>query len=164
MAHQVYEFWVHGVDVNIEYPSRVIGDAQRAGFGTVWEQNEGTDNWVHFAIPTPTEWFGDKNDWFTAGAQTSEIRCERVFLQGGANENAAIDRVSLWDGDRLVDTNQGIEGLENRQRFERPFVAEGDNDINHGLCISVHIQCFGDEPKPKVRMIAAGAEFHLGDV
>ena len=56
----LYEYWTHGVNVQIEYPDRLSGltegesaEPRRSGWGTLVRQQENTTNWFHFAIPTP---------------------------------------------------------------------------------------------------------------
>lgn len=47
-----YASWIHGHSMQIEYPDRVPYQ-RRTGMSFDIEGNPGTDNWFHFAIPTP---------------------------------------------------------------------------------------------------------------
>jgi hypothetical protein len=47
-----YASWTHGHSMQIEYPDR-IPYQRRAGMSFDIEGKPGTDNWFHFAIPTP---------------------------------------------------------------------------------------------------------------
>jgi hypothetical protein len=51
-----YVFWIHGVNVQVEYtdPTRGVSIRRRGDLGAEIRQNDGTSNWFHFAIPTPT--------------------------------------------------------------------------------------------------------------
>ncbi len=47
-----YASWIHGHSMQIEYPDR-IPYQRRTGMSFDIEGQPGTDNWFHFAIPTP---------------------------------------------------------------------------------------------------------------
>jgi len=47
-----YASWIHGHSMQIEYPDR-IAHQRRTGMSFDIEGQPGTDNWFHFAIPTP---------------------------------------------------------------------------------------------------------------
>jgi hypothetical protein len=47
-----YASWIHGHSMQIEYPDR-IAYQRRTGMSFDIEGKPGTDNWFHFAIPTP---------------------------------------------------------------------------------------------------------------
>ncbi len=47
-----YASWIHGHSMQIEYPDRVPYQ-RRTGMSFDLEGQPGTDNWFHFAIPTP---------------------------------------------------------------------------------------------------------------
>jgi len=47
-----YASWIHGHSMQIEYPDR-IAYQRRTGMSFDIEGQPGTDNWFHFAIPTP---------------------------------------------------------------------------------------------------------------
>ncbi len=47
-----YASWIHGHSMQIEYPDR-IANQRRTGMSFDIEGIPGTDNWFHFAVPTP---------------------------------------------------------------------------------------------------------------
>ena len=47
-----YGSWIHGHSMEIEYPDRIETQVRR-GFSHHVAGRPGTDNWFHFAIPTP---------------------------------------------------------------------------------------------------------------
>ena len=47
-----YASWIHGHSMEIEYPDR-MASAIRRGYAFQVEGKPGTNNWFHFAIPTP---------------------------------------------------------------------------------------------------------------
>jgi hypothetical protein len=94
MTKDRYDFWTHGAAVQIEYPDRILdggpgqaaGVPRRAGYGTVVRQEEGTDNWFHFAIPTPTWLDSDRAVHLDA------------FLRAKLNRVAYIRHIHVWAG------------------------------------------------------------------
>lgn len=155
---QRYDFWVHGADVNIEYPGRVNGHERRAGWGTTMQQDQGSENWVHFAIPSPTVMFDEEHAIGGDSTDTSVI-IDEMWLKAKVNENAKVDRIHAWDGDNKFFTKNGISGLEN-QKFRK------DIDVNHelawGLNMSVHLQCMNSSEQPEVTWLGAGAKYQVG--
>jgi len=47
-----YASWIHGRTLQIEYPDRIARE-DRNGWCAFVEGKPGTDNWFHFAVPTP---------------------------------------------------------------------------------------------------------------
>ncbi len=82
-----YSFWTHGTDVQIEYPERIKGNPQRAGWGTKIFQDS-SFNWFHFAIPTPTE-LGDRavllsELYFDVKLGPENVRITDIHIREGA--------------------------------------------------------------------------------
>ena len=76
-----YKYWVHGAAVQVEFPNAVTS-IQRAGWGTEIVQAQGTENWFHFAIPTPTRL--DKED----------VDQQELYLLAHIDNKATIDEMS----------------------------------------------------------------------
>jgi len=148
-----YHFFTHGTSVQVEYPKRVEY-LRRAGFYTKITQNAGTDNWFHFAIPTPTK--HDNND----------MEHYDVYLRAWVNENARVADVHVWDGNRRVQ-NFGGSG-EPKGTPPLPFVNQvidwygniPDQKVKYGLVVCVHVEFLTGAPKGEVHFIGAGACFN----
>lgn len=147
--------WVHGTDVNVEWPDRVLdggpntpdGHPRRAGWGTDVRQRAQTFNWFHFAVPTPTEIDSD-----------DVVEVEDVFLQGRTNENSEISNVHVWEGGHeVVWQNNDVTGTRNETLNERWNVP--DNRIRSALGISVRVEFDDGTPTGMVTFSAAGAQF-----
>jgi len=105
-----FHFWTHGVNVQVEYTDPARGlVVKRAGWGTRIEQNKGTMNWFHFAIPSATRLDDDNVDHYHA------------WLRGHINNHAVITRVHIrearpnfnvpviWDSGPLNLTGRNLE-------------------------------------------------------
>ena len=82
-------YWVHGHNGHIEYKDRFT-DPNRFefGWGLDFLLNAGTNNWVHFAVPTIV-------------ASTKGVRYVRVhFLTGSAD--AWVSTIHVYNGSTLV--------------------------------------------------------------
>ena len=76
-----FRYWTHGVAVQVEYPDNVKS-IRRAGWGTDIVQAQGTENWFHFAIPTPTRLDDDNVDQ------------QGLYLLAKIDNKATIDEMS----------------------------------------------------------------------
>ena len=92
-----YEFWTHGVNVQIEYPDRIVGitgnkhaEPRRSGWGTLIYQKENTTNWFHFAIPTPVI------------INNQEATLRFIRFRAEINETARIDRIHFRHDNRII--------------------------------------------------------------
>ena len=92
-----YEFWTHGVNVQIEYPDKIVAmtgdersEPRRSGWGTLVHQKEDTTNWFHFAIPTP------------AIINNQEATLRFIRLRAEINETARIDTIHFRHDNRVI--------------------------------------------------------------
>lgn len=152
-----YVNWVHGTDVNIEWPDRIHdggsnsapGNPRPVGWGTIVRQERG-DNWFHFAIPTPTA-----IDVTTI--QVTPVVIHDVFLHATLNESARVDRVHVWYGDTQITRRDNIEGLENEEIREKWDIP--DDPIYEGVGLSVHVDFDTGSEMGEVTFHSAGAQF-----
>lgn len=153
-----YVNWVHGTDVNIEYPDRVHdggsntprGHPRRAGWGTVIRQQPG-DNWFHFAIPTPTQIDADWNNIAPL------VQVEDVWLHAEVNQAARVDAVHVWVGDNQIWRKDNIRGLENEVIFEKWDIT--DWALFRSVGLSVHVSFSSGDDLGQVTFHGAGAQF-----
>ena len=140
-----YASWIHGHSMQIEYPDRLVR-VERNGWGTVVEGKPGTDNWFHFAIPTP-------------------VIINDVRLQAGSillsfstgSIDAFVRDVHVWDGSGRIAVfdNRYLPPGEPAERLILP----GTPMMGFGLGISVGVG-FGVEPMDhSMTFFAAGCDF-----
>lgn len=86
-----FDYWISGVSVQVQTPS-AVRQMVRYTWGTDISQdynkkeNKRSENWFHFAIPTPTMLDGDKVDY------------KHAYIQGFINDHAYIKRVVISHG------------------------------------------------------------------
>jgi len=137
------EFWLHGTGVQVEYPDRVQY-IRRAGYYTEVRQNPGTWNWFGFPIATPTVHSGNK------------MKHSEAYLHVDVHQNAKVDKVHIWDGDRCVKKFDSL-GLAH-QHVEKTFTIPKQR-VRHGLLISVYVDFLEGEELGQVNFVGAGASF-----
>ncbi|MFD9412501.1 hypothetical protein ACFWBN_36615 [Streptomyces sp. NPDC059989] len=132
----LYHFWTHGVSIIPEKTKEFTGDhnglfLQRAAWGARVRQNPGTDNWFHFAIPTPTILDGGSSVWtgdvwirvkVNNGATVTGVR---VHQTGGLNAASPV----LFDAGPL-----NITGQDTQLTFHTPQSTTGP------YVVSTHVQ------------------------
>jgi|LGVE01.1.fsa_nt_gb hypothetical protein len=141
-----HAMWAHGHSMHIEYPDR-LNVVWRAGFYIRVEGELGTDNWFHFAIPTPVI------------VKDNRLRVGSVMLRFKTMSSDAIVRhVHIYDGEKMIATHNNVN-LSGDHMFER-FDVPGHPDVRWGLGISIGVR-FGTEKGKSHRMefISAGCDF-----
>jgi hypothetical protein len=142
-----YASWIHGHSMQIEYPDRIVSE-WRAGFALKIEGMPGTDNWFHFAIPTPVI------------IDDVRLRADAVmlrFLTGSVD--AFVRDVHVYDGEtRIAVFNDLYLSLENGfvrlPLPDRPRMA-------WGLGISIGVGFGVEMLDHHMEFIAAGCDFTL---
>jgi hypothetical protein len=120
-----YASWIHGHSMQIEYPDR-IAYQRRTGMSFDIEGKPGTDNWFHFAIPTPVI----IND---VRLQADSIML--CFMTGSAD--AFVQHVHVYDGRYGIAEFNDIN-LSKDQPFVR-LVVPGAPQILQALGISLGV-------------------------
>ena len=138
-----YEYWLHGTSVHVEYPDRVQY-IRRAGYYAEIRQDPETANWFNFAVPTPVV----HND--------KKMKHSQVFVHLDVHENAKVDKVHIWDGDRCVKKYDGL-GLVH-QNIARTFSIP-EQPVRHGLLISVYVEFLKGKTVGQVNFVGVGAAF-----
>lgn len=142
-----YASWIHGHSMQIEYPDRISAQ-WRAGFGLNLEGRAGTENWFHFAIPTPVI------------IDDRRLRADSVMLRfTTASVDAFVRDVHVYDGEALIAVHNGLYlTLENAfVRLpipDRPFVF-------WGLGISIGVGFGVEMMDHHMDFISAGCDFTL---
>jgi len=149
-----YEFWVHGVDVQIEYPENIVGPTgdgpahpRRSGWGMLVYQKANTSNWFHFAIPTPTL------------VLDQEVNLSYIGLRAEINETARIDTIHVRHGNHILLTQAvDISNGSVDETFPCPKTS-----IRDGVALCVHISFLPGDARGMVIFKGAGAFFRSAD-
>lgn len=138
-----YDFWTHGSAIAVEFPNRTQ-EIRPAGWGTLVRQAPNTQNWFHFAIPTPTVLESD-----------GSITLKYARLRAHVNENARIAEVHFRDDGRKISGTGTMWTDQNvNERIECP-----DTEIEGGLCLCVRVEFLTGDPTGQVIFRGAGARF-----
>lgn len=147
----IHAMWTHGSSLQVEFPERTSAILHR-GFHTHVEGNPGTENWFHFAIPTPVI------------VSETRARIDSVVVKFKTGSvDAFVDRIHIYDGplkiasfdDLRLSGNHGIDYLEAGERFNIPE----SPPILWGIDIAVGAG-FGVESLDHwMQFSAAGADF-----
>ena len=147
-----YEFWTHGVNVQIEYPDNIVGitgderaEPRRSGWGTLVHQKENTTNWFHFSIPTP------------ALINNKEATLRFIRLRAEINETARIDTIHFRHDNRVIFTKEvNITNCSVDETFQSSGTV-----IRRGLALCVHVSFLPGDTRGMVIFKGAGGGFVL---
>jgi len=140
-----YASWIHGRTLQIEYPDRIARE-DRNGWCAFVEGKPGTDNWFHFAVPTPVI----IND---VRMQVDSVML--VFKTGSAD--AFVRDVHVYDGRWRIAVFDLIN-LSGEQPFVR-LVLPGAPPIGAGLGISVGVGFGVESMDHTMEFYSAGCDF-----
>ena len=149
----LYEFWTHGVNVQIEYPDNIVGmtgdecaEPRRSGWGTLVHQKENTTNWFHFAIPTPSL------------INNQEATLRFIRLRAEINETARIDRIHFRHDNRIMLSREvNITNCSVDETIQSPKTI-----IRRSLALCVHISFLFGDVRGMVIFKGAGGAFRSG--
>ena len=143
-----YTFWIHGHSMRIEYPER-IASKLRTGFCIRVEGKPGTDNWFHFAIPTPTIISGNK---LKAGSVMLRFRT--------LSTDALVKNIHVYDGENKIAQHDNINFYGDRL-FER-FDVPKHPAVQWGVGISIGVGFGGiSSMSHRMEFISAGCDFFM---
>jgi len=143
-----YSSWIHGHSMKIEYPDRLASQL-RTGFCIRVEGKPGTDNWFHFAIPTPTIISGNK---LKAGSVMLRFRT--------LSTDALVKSVHVYDGENKIAQHDSINFYGDRL-FER-FDVPKHPAVQWGVGISIGVGFGGiSSMSHRMEFISAGCDFFM---
>jgi peptidoglycan hydrolase-like protein with peptidoglycan-binding domain len=138
--------WVHGTAVTVELPDN-IESMRRFGFFTRLVGKPNTQNWFHFAIPTPVIVTNDRK---VVGP------CMLRFQTGGTN--AVVRDVHIYDGEVRLVAHDSVN-LSGSQPFTRFGVAQAP-EVLWGVGISIGVTYGGGTAAQRtIDLISAGCDF-----
>lgn len=129
-----YIFWTHGVNVQVLDRNRLT-EISRHGYGTRVKQKWGTDNWFHFAIPTPSQ-FDDE----------SNVSAMAFFINAVCSD-AGIRDVHVYDGKDCI-IEHHVPGLQGDDNVNYSFNFKKGKKITSGLEVSLRVY-FAEGAVPK---------------
>jgi peptidoglycan hydrolase-like protein with peptidoglycan-binding domain len=138
--------WIHGTAVTVELPAN-MESVRRFGFFTRLIGKPNTQNWFHFALPTPVI---VNNDRKVLGP------CMLRFQTGGTS--AVVRDVHIYDGEVRVAAHNGVN-LSGSQPFRRFGVAHAP-EVLWGAGISIGVTYGGGTAAQRtIDLISAGCDF-----
>jgi peptidoglycan hydrolase-like protein with peptidoglycan-binding domain len=138
--------WVHGTAVSVELPDN-IESMRRFGFFTRLVGKPNTQNWFHFALPTPVI---VDNDRKVVGP------CMLRFQTGGTS--AVVRDVHIYDGEVRLVAHDSVN-LSGSQPFTRFGVAQAP-EVLWGVGISIGVTYGGGTAAQRtIDLISAGCDF-----
>ncbi len=140
-----YASWIHGRTLQIEYPDRIVRE-DRNGWCAFVEGQGGSENWFHFAIPTPVI----IND---VRMQANSVML--IFKTGSAD--AFVRDVHVWDGRNRIAIFDNLY-LSQDQPFVR-LVVPGAPAVWQGLSISVGVGFGVEAMDHTMEFYSAGCDF-----
>ena len=143
-----YASWIHGHSLAVEAPEKLVSQ-WRAGFGLVIDGQMGTENWLHFAIPTPVI----LND---VRLQVDSIMLR--FTTGSAD--AYVRDVYVYDGERPIASFTGITNGA-PQQFDPILRLPLDSKpyMGYGLGISIGVTFGIQAMSHQMWFSSAGCDF-----
>lgn len=143
----VQSMWAHGHSMQIEFPDR-LQSVWRAGFFIRIEGRASTDNWFHFAIPTP------------AVISDRRQRAGSVLLRFRTNSDSAfIHAVHIYDGETRIMAHDNLR-LSPRPWTLQHFDIPNDPEIRWGLGISIGVRFQGATTADnRIEFSSAGGDF-----
>lgn len=148
LAHAM---WTHGNSIEVEFPDR-MQSVQPVGYSVRLKGKPFTNNWFHFAIPTPVI------------VNTERLVVGSVLLRLRVGPGAFVSAVHIYDGEQRIAVHNNLKlapaGQFALYRFDVPMHPA----IKWGLGISVGIQFVDDANLPPdtrllVEICSAGCDF-----
>jgi hypothetical protein len=137
--------WIHGHSMEIEYPDR-MASAIRRGYAFQVEGKPGTNNWFHFAIPTPVI------------IDDVRLQIDSVMLRMTTGSvDSFVRDVHIYDGEVRIAVHNDVYLMEDNGfvRFEVPETPY----LLWGLGISLGVGFGVEMMAHTMDFISVGADF-----
>jgi hypothetical protein len=143
----IQAMWAHGHTLQIEFADR-IQSARRFGSSMSIEGRQNTENWFHFAIPTP------------AIMNDRRLRTGSVLLRfRTSSDNAYVHAVHIYDGESRIAAHDNLRVSPRAWSLQR-FDVPNDPEIRWGLGISIGVRFQSVTPADnRVEFSSAGCDF-----
>ena len=140
----MFASWLHGHKVKVERPE--LARVWRAGFYGRVTGNAGSENWLHFAVPTPVI------------VDEQRLKVGSTLLRYRASGAAHIHAVHVYDGETKIAEYDGMTSRPRDWQMQR-FRVPGRPEIRWGLGISVGVRF--PAAGGKLEFAGAGCDFVL---
>jgi hypothetical protein len=150
-------YGTNGITTILQDPERAKVLIRATNVGTVVEQDNGTHNWFHVPLTTPTDMatiVGNNN------ITVFTIRLDSVHLSARVNENARISRLHIRDGTSLIFDrdvryiDRNIEEYLSLPEAQRPRVYSG-------LAMSLFVEFLSGSPRGRFEIRSAQVRYRI---
>lgn len=139
----VHASWIHGNAVRVERPEDI--ELERLfGFYSWHRGKPNTNNWFHFAIPTPVI------------MSNRRLRLDSVMLLFWTDPNVRVHAVHIWDANTNLKRYDGLN-LSGSHWFERFDVL--DRRVRYGIDVSVGVQFTEQRGNRRIIFGSCGGDF-----
>jgi hypothetical protein len=147
VARLAQVMWVHAHNLQIEFADR-LQTVWRTAFYTRTDGKPNTDNWFHFAIPTPVV----VND--------GRLRVSAATLRFRTSSDLAFIRaVHIYDGETRIAAHDNLR-LSPRNWTTQQFDVPGDPAVRWGIGLSIGVRFGGATAlENRLEFSAAGCDF-----
>ena len=142
-----YTMWVHGVNMQVEYPNRLTSVRATGPFVRI-EGMRGQNTWLHFPLPT------------LAVVADMRMNIERANISFRTRDHASVHEVIIYDGESRIaeHMNLDLRGEHLNDTFDVP----GNPHIHKGINVTLGVRF--DAAAPDVRsmqieVIGVGLEY-----
>jgi len=143
LAHAM---WTHGHSMQIEYPDRV-DSVRRAGPFVQVLAHGGSENWFHFAIPTPVI------------VDDSRLKADSVLVRFKCGSgDVSVGAVHVYDGEGRIAEHNNLNLHPADWDVER-FQVPGRPEIQWGVGISINVACGVESMSHEIDFASAGCDF-----
>lgn len=146
-----HAMWCHGHSGQVEHPDRLVR-FWRAGMYLRIVPRPGTDNWLHYAVPTTV-----------IVPEMTRLRAFAVLVRYRVAGDASISGVHVYDGENLIARHDDVS-LRSGTWELAVFDVPDQPEVRWGIGISLRFQSAGGGPEGVVAVAAAGCDFVEGVV
>ncbi|HCS92958.1 MAG TPA: hypothetical protein DIW77_23705 [Chromatiaceae bacterium] len=139
----VHASWVHGHSARVENPQSI--ELERLfGFYSYFKGKANTNNWFHFALPTPVV------------VSNKRLKLDSIALLFWTDPNVYVHAVHIWDANTKLKAYDGLE-MSGSHWFERFDVL--NNRVRFGIGVSIGVRFTGAEGGRRILFGSCGGDF-----
>lgn len=139
----VHASWIHGHAVRVERPEHV--EIERLfGFYSLFKGKPNTDNWFHFAVPTPVI------------VSNKRLRLDSIMLLFWTDPNVHVHAVHVYDANTMLKRYDGLN-LSGNHWFTRFDVL--NNRVRYGIGVSVGVRFTPAAGERRILFGSCGGDF-----
>jgi serine protease AprX len=139
----VHAAWIHGHAARVERPERLEHELL-LGFYSLFKGKPNTDNWFHFALPTPVI------------VSNKRLRLDSIMLLFWTDPNVHVYAVHVWDANTALKRYDGLN-LSGSHWFTRFDVL--NNHVRYGIGVSVGVRFTAAAGERRILFGSCGGDF-----